>query len=76
MHARIQKVLSEGSNFDNVFFFAVDEGREDPSTTIIGPSSTCQRKAIKWRFPGVPMMVNIKCWLGSFVILRDPDQYC
>ena len=31
-HARIQKILSEGSNFDNVFFssfFLVDKGRED-----------------------------------------------
>ena len=33
-HARIQKVLSEGSNFDNVFL--VDEGREDQNTTISG----------------------------------------
>ena len=29
--ARIQKVLSEGSGFDN-FFFLDDEGREDPNT--------------------------------------------
>ena len=35
-HARIQKVLSEGSNFDNVYL--VDEGREDPNTTISGPA--------------------------------------
>ena len=27
IHARIQKVLSKGSNFDNVFV----EGREDPN---------------------------------------------
>ena len=33
-HAGIQKVLSEGSNFDNIFL--VDKGREDPSTTISG----------------------------------------
>ena len=39
LHARIQKVLSEGSNFDNVFCccFLVDEGREDANTTISGP---------------------------------------
>ena len=41
-YAGIQKVLSEGSSFDNHFF--VDKGREDPSTTISG------------RFGGVPMM--------------------
>ena len=43
-HARIQRVLSEGSNLDKFFFFffffffvvvVVDEGREDPNTTII-----------------------------------------
>ena len=34
--ARFQKVLSEGSNFDNVFL--VDEERKDPNTTLSGPS--------------------------------------
>ena len=40
VHARIQKVLSEGvrSNFDNVFFlfffFLNDEGRKVPNATI------------------------------------------
>ena len=54
MHAPIQKVLSEGSNFDKAFFvFLVDEGREDPRTTISGPSSARQRK-----FAGVPMMAQ------------------
>ena len=44
--ARIQKVLPEG-DFDNViFFFLVDEGRDDPNTTISGPTSALQRKAI------------------------------
>ena len=40
LHARIQEVLSGGggSNFD-VFFFLVDEGWEDPSTTLSGQSS-------------------------------------
>ena len=47
-HARIQKVLSRGSNFDGVFFgfFLVDEGREDLNTTISGSSSARQRNAI------------------------------
>ena len=35
-----RKFCQRGSNFDNVFcfIFLVDEGREDPSTTISGPS--------------------------------------
>ena len=36
---RIQKVLPEGSNFDNVVFFLVDEGRDDPNTVISRPTS-------------------------------------
>ena len=43
--AQIQKVLPEGSDFDNVFFL-VDEGRDDQNTTIIGPTSVRQRNAI------------------------------
>ena len=34
-----------GSAFDNVSFLVV-EGREDPNTTISGPSSVRQRNAI------------------------------
>ena len=40
-HTRIQKVLPEGSNFDNY-----DEGRYDPNTTISGPLSARQRNTI------------------------------
>ena len=43
--ARIQKVLPEGSDFDSVFFL-VDEVRDDPNTTISGPTSARQRNAI------------------------------
>ena len=60
-HARIKKFCQRGSNFDNVFFvlfFLIDEGREDPSTTISGPSSARQRNAIKWRFAGVLIMAQ------------------
>ena len=39
-------------------FFSVDEGREDLSTTISGPSSACQQSAIKLRFAGVPMIAQ------------------
>ena len=47
MHARIQEVLPEG-DFDNgfLFFFLVDEGREEANATINGPSSALQRNAI------------------------------
>ena len=40
-HARIQKILPAGPNFDNF-----DEGRKDPNTTISGPSSARQQNAI------------------------------
>ena len=49
-HARIQKVLSEGVQLSQVCL--VDGPREDPSTTISGPSS------FKWRLAGVPMMAQ------------------
>ena len=47
-----RKICQRGSNFENVYFcfvlfsFLVDEGREDPNTTISGPSSARQRNAI------------------------------
>ena len=56
-HARIQKVLSEGVQHSQRFFKLM-RGREDPNTTINGPSSARQRNAIKWRFAGVPMMAQ------------------
>ena len=46
---RIQKVLSEGVQiFDNVFLAV--KGREDPNSTISGPSSVRQRNANKMAF--------------------------
>ena len=66
-HARIQKVLTEGSTFDNVSFLVV-EGREDPNTTISGPSSVRQRNAIQmafhWRADDGPTLSV--CWTASF----------
>ena len=44
-HARIQKSLSEGSNFEYIFFL-LDEGIDDPNATMNGPSSARQRNAI------------------------------
>ena len=50
-----RKFCQRGSNFDVFFFFFFfffDKGR----IQVSGPSSACQRNAIKWRFAGVPMM--------------------
>ena len=44
-HVRIQKVLSEGSNTDNVFFWLMG-WREDQKATKSGPLSARQRNAI------------------------------
>ena len=50
-HTWIQKVLSEGVQLRKLFL--VDEGREDPHSTISGLSSASQRNAIlmafRWR---------------------------
>ena len=63
------------SNFD--YFFLVDEGREDPNTTISGPSLARQRNAIlmafRWRADDGPTLN------AGFVALwfsEDPGQYC
>ena len=55
IHARIQRILSEGSNFDNVFFFffffffLFDDGRKDPNTTI-------SEMAFRWRADDGPTL--------------------
>ena len=36
---------------------------------IIGPPLNGVSLSCRW-------CANIECWLGSFVIFRDPDQYC
>ena len=41
-----RKFCQRGSKFDNVFFFFVDEGIEDPNTVINGPSLARQQNAI------------------------------
>ena len=49
-----QESLSEGVNFDIVFFFLffflIDKGREDPNSTIRGPSLARQQNAIDMAF--------------------------
>ena len=49
-----RKFCQRGFNFDKVVFL-VDEGGEDPNTTISGPSSAASETPFKWRFPGVPV---------------------
>ena len=51
-----RKFCQRGPKFDNVFFFVfflVDGEKEDPNTTLIGPSLARQRNAIemavRWR---------------------------
>ena len=53
------------------FFFLVDEGRDDPNTTIRGPTSARQQTPLKWRFTVVTLMVQhfVFC-LFVFVALR------
>ena len=58
-----RKFCQKRSNFDNVFFFFLsffydDEGNEDLSSTISGPSSGRQRNAIIWRSTGVPLLAQ------------------
>ena len=46
-------------------FLLVDEGREDPNTTQIGPSLAHQRSLADQWWP------NIVCWLDIFVIFHE-----
>ena len=45
-----RKFFQSGSNFDYVFFL-VDDGREDPNTTISGPSSNAGL-VVLWLYSG------------------------
>ena len=40
------------------YAFLVDEGREDPNTTISGPALAPSKTLFKWHFAGVPMMAQ------------------
>ena len=50
--------LGGGCNFDFSFKLARVETREDPNTTISGPSSARQRSAIYMAFRWLPMMAQ------------------
>ena len=62
----LRKFYQSGSNSDNVFyimFILIDEGREDPNTTISGPSSVTSETPFnffpfKCRFAGKPMVAQ------------------
>ena len=68
-HTRIQKVLSEGVQFRQPFF--VEEMIEEQNTA--GHHRLASETPSKLRFAGVPMKVNIECWLG---FSGNLDQYC
>ena len=56
--------------------FLADDGREDPSITISGPSSACQRNAIKsfrWRADNGP---TLNAGLVALGFSGDLDLYC
>ena len=56
LRARIQEVLTEGSNFDNVFF-SFNEGRERIQIKA-GPYRPASETPFKWRFAGVSIMAK------------------
>ena len=61
--ANPERFFREGPALTIFFFCLVYEGREDPNTTLSGPSSARQQ-----RWP------NIECWCGSLVITRGSGQ--
>ena len=46
--ANPENFVRGGPNLITCIFFLVDEGIEDPSITINGPSSARQRNVIRW----------------------------
>ena len=76
-----REFYQRGSNLDNVFIFLVEEGWEDPNTTICGLSSARQRNAIsmafRWRADDGPALnagsVALRFFRGSGPkLLRNP----
>ena len=75
-----RKFCQRGSKFDP-HFFLVDGGKEDPNTTLIGPSSACQRNPIemvfRWQVDDGPTLSTglVALWIFSGsepVLLRNP----
>ena len=83
-----ESFVREGPTLTTIFIFIlVDEGREDPSTTISGPSSTRQRNAIKWRFlmafrwrvddgPTLNAGLLVAIFRGSGPVLLENPMFC
>ena len=76
-HVRISKILLEGIQLKNCYFFCFfiklmrGEGIQIP--LIAGHYWPTSKMQFKWRFADGPMMAhlgNIECWLGSFVIFQ------
>ena len=55
--ARIQKIVSEGSNFDN-FFFSLMRGGRIRIPLLAGHQRPARETPFKWRFAGGPMMAQ------------------
>ena len=71
-----QKILSGGGGGGPTLttFFLVDDGKEDPNTTKMGHHWPASETPLNWRF--ADWWPNMKCWLGSFVILRGTGLVC
>ena len=79
-HARIQKVLSEGSNTD-VFFFSWWDGEMIEMPLKGGPSSARGRMAFRWRADNGPPLnaglVAFAIFIGSgSILLGSPILLC
>ena len=78
-HARIQNFLPEGAQlwqlffFFFFFFFLVDEMREDPNTTICGPTLSHRWNAFRLRADDGP---TLNFGLVALCFSENPDKYC
>ena len=66
IQARIQKSLSEGSDFS----FSLMRGGRIQIPLLAGHQRPASGTPLKLRFGGEPIWPNIDCWIGSFVILK------
>ena len=72
MHARIQKVLSEGVQLW-LFFFKLMRRERTQIPLYAVHHRPASETSCKWRFAGRPMVTQhrmLECWLGSFVVLQ------
>ena len=66
------------TTFFFIFFFSSGDGERIQMPLTVGHHRPASETPFRWRFASVPLMAHpmIELWLGSFVILGDPDQYC